>query len=92
MIAARPRNMMAETRPLAAAAVIPSDAPRMTIAVLMYHSGRAATFSHPARPGRTLPIASPASKATMYPASPVNPNDHGRPIAARLSGVWAMEA
>ena len=87
MIAASPRNMMAVTSPDAPAALTPSPAPRITIAVLMNHSGRAACLSHAATPGRTLPTTSPASKATMYPASPVRPSDHAMPMAARLSGV-----
>ena len=90
MIAARPRNMIAETSPVAPAALTPSEAPRITIAVLMNHSGRAASLSRAARPGRKFPIESPASKATMKPASPVRPSDHEIPIAARLSGVCAM--
>ena len=45
MIAARPRNMIAETSPVAPAAFTPSEAPRITMAVLMNHSGRAASLS-----------------------------------------------
>ena len=62
MIAASPRNMIADTSPVAPAAFTPSDAPRITMAVLMNHSGRAASLSAVAKPGKKFPIASPASK------------------------------
>jgi len=64
MIAASPRNMIAVTSPDAPAALTPSPAPRITIAVLMNHSGRAAALRPAATLGTTLPTNSPASKAT----------------------------
>ena len=75
---------------MAPAALMPSDAPRMTMAVLMNHSGRAASASQLAAPGKKLPITSPTARATMNPASPVSPSDWLMPKVSRLSGVAAM--
>jgi hypothetical protein len=83
---------MAVTSPVEPAACTPSEAPRMTIAVLMYHSGRAASLSQAAAPGKKFPTANPATRAMMKPASPVSPNDQDRPNDARLSGVAATQA
>ncbi len=62
------------------------------MAVLMNHSGRAASIKRAASDGKKFPMTSPASKATIKPASPVRPSDQVIPMAARLSGVWAMYA
>ena len=88
-IAAKPRKRTAVASPRAPAACTPSAPPRITIAIFTYHSGRVASASQPATPGRKLPIASPAASATMKPASPVSESDHPMPNPARLSGVAA---
>jgi hypothetical protein len=64
MIAASPRNMTALTSPEAPAAFTPKPAPRITIAGLMNHSGRAAALSRDATAGSTLPTKRPVSRAT----------------------------
>ena len=64
----------------------------ITIAVLMYHSGRVAAVSFAAERGRKLPTTSPAMSARMYPASPVRFSDHETPNLSSLSGVAAMFA
>jgi hypothetical protein len=63
MMAANPRNITDEARPICSAALMPSVPPRMTMAVLMNSSGRAASRSQAAKPGRKLAIARPASSA-----------------------------
>ncbi len=65
MIAATPRSSSEEARLNFSAAVIAMNPPRMTIAILMYSSGRIASCSHCAKPGNPLAITSPASSATM---------------------------
>ena len=89
-MAAKPRNMTALANPVAAAACTPREAPRITMAVLMYHSGRVASFRKAVTPGKKFPRIRPARRATMKPASPVRPRDQGILKAACLSGVTAM--
>ena len=69
------------------AAVTPRNPPRMTIAVLMYHSGRTASFSHPAKPGKKLPMTRPAASATMNPPSLVSLSDQLIPNLCMSAGV-----
>ena len=87
MIAARPRNMSEVARLSFSAAIRPRKPPRITIAVLMYHSGRTASFIHAAKPGRKLPIARPTSRATMKPPSLVSLSDQPMPNFCMSAGV-----
>src|SRR5438093_1014758 len=54
MMAASPRNMSEVARLSFSAAISPRKPPRITIAVLMYHSGRTASFIQAADPGVAL--------------------------------------
>src|SRR5713226_9659883 len=56
--------MIAVARPVAPAACTPREAPRMTIAVLMYSSGRTASFNAAATAGNRLPTTRPTTSAT----------------------------
>ena len=81
-----PRNMTAWASPNSSAALTPSPAPRITIAVLMNSSGRAATDSPAQSAGNRLPTTSRPTRATRYPASPVRPSDQEIPMALPLVG------
>ena len=71
--------------------MIPSDAPRMTIAVLMYHSGRAASFSHAGQAGQDVADREPGQQGhDVSGLARQAQATRQMPIAARLSGVWAM--
>ena len=87
MMAASPRNMMAVTRPEAPAAFTPSPAPRMTIAVLMNSSGRAAAESRAANPGKQVAHDQPRDKCdqvSRLAREPQRPRDsHGRSLVRR---------
>ena len=64
----------------------------MTIAVLMYHSGRIAVLIESANLGKPFPTTSPATKARRNPASDVKFNDQWTPKLFNVSGVAAMYA
>ena len=99
MMAARPRNMSAVAKPSFSAAVTPRNPPRITIAVLMYHSGRTASFIQPASLGVKLPMTRPAISATMNPPSAVSLSDQPSPnfcmsageVTARLAKLPAIQ-
>ena len=88
-MAQSPRNMTALASPMASALFTPSVAPSKTIAILMYSSGRTASFIRLARLGRKFPTTRPAINATMKPASPVRFIDHGMPNFFSSIGVAA---
>ena len=62
------------------------------MAVLIYSSGRIASFIVAASPGRKLPMNSPTSKAIMNPDSLVRFSDQPIFNPARWLGVAAMKA
>ena len=59
------------------------------MAVLMYNSGRTASCIQAANFGMKLPTNSPASSATMNPASGVSRSDHEMPKVLNCAGVLA---
>ncbi len=61
-----------------------------TMAVLMKSSGLVASAILSAALGKKFPTTSPASRARMYPASPVRFRDQPIPRESSLSGVAAM--
>jgi hypothetical protein len=75
---------------MASAALTPRAAPMTTMAVLMYSSGRVASFKVSAYLGKKFPTMSPTMRAMIYPASPVRFKDQPIPILLSLSGVAAM--
>jgi len=89
-MAQKPRNMMFEARPKDSAALMPRPAPMMTIPVLMYSSGRAASFIRLASPGKKLPMIRPRIRARMKPNSPLMLIAQGMPNFTVCSLVAAM--
>ena len=81
--------MTAVASPNLSAAVTPRNPPRITIAVLMYHSGRMASWVTATNAGKRLPTSRPATRATRNPASAVRFSDHEIPNVATLSAVAA---
>ncbi len=81
--------MTAVASPSFSAAVTPRNPPRITMAVLMYHSGRIASRVASTSPGKRFPTRSPAISATRKPASAVRLSDHEIPKALSLSAVAA---
>ena len=58
-MAQSPRNITEVARPSCSVAVMPRKAPRMTMPVLTYSSGRMASLSQAAMRGKKLPMTSP---------------------------------
>ena len=69
---------------------MPRNPPRITMAVLIYSSGRIASFIFAASPGMKLPMTSPASRAMMKPDSLVRFSDQPILKPARWLGVAAI--
>ena len=88
-MAQRPRNITAVARPKAPTAFTPIPAPRMTMAVFIYHSGRAASFKDSANLGMKLLMNKPTRRAMIRPDSPVSFKDQVRPNFLISPGVLA---
>ena len=87
-----PRKMIVPAMPEAPAALTPSSAPRMTMAIFTKSSGRQASRRPSASCGSMLLIRIPTTSATMKPASVVSPMDQPIPNLVCASGVAAMWA
>ena len=72
--------MTAEARPSFSAVVTARNAPRITIAVLMYHSGRIPSRIQSTNLGKKLPRTRPTRRAMMNPLSWVSCRDQLIPI------------
>jgi hypothetical protein len=91
MIDAKPRNMSEVAKLSFSAERMPRKPPRMTMAILMYNSGRIASRIHPARSGKKLPTISPTMRATTKPPSAVSRSPVSKAYAG-LGGVGALIA
>ncbi len=89
MMAQRPRNIIDVASPSCSADFTPRPTPMITMAVLMNHSGRAASLSESANFGMKLPMKRPTSSARISPASPVNFSDQSSSNFFISAGVCA---
>ena len=89
-----PRKITVLASPMAPTVLMPIVMPRMTMPVLIYHSGFAATDKKAAAFGKKLPIISPTAKAMTKPSSP-RPKDQEMPNFSKVFidvfiGIWAF--